>query len=391
VAELAPPGAISVQSGTQYAGAIAVLDRAGIPVIAAHDLETGQIPWDTLATAQLDSERLARLAAARAAVGAEGTARILFTSGSTGEPKGVALSHGNLWAVAAFFADTFARFAHPQPVFLDWLPWHHVMGGVYNFSRSIVLGSTHYIDGGRPRLGQFARTLDNLREVSPTIFNTVPLAWSMLAREIESDLDLARSLFARARILGYGGASLPDDTLQRIDRLAEATVGERIVFCTGLGSTETSAMGTYWNVPTDRPGNIGVPVPGAEVKLVPLDGSDDRYEIRIRGPFMFSGYLGRPDLSAAAFDEEGYFRLGDAVQLVDPADPAAGLRFVGRTLEDFKRHMGENGHCSSRTARTVRAADYRRRDLRPRPRILSRPGLARSCRMPLPGTGAGRP
>jgi feruloyl-CoA synthase len=199
VAGLAPPGAIFVQSGTQYVDAIAALDSPGIPVIAAHDLETGQILWGALATAQVDSARLARLAAARAAIGAEGTARILFTSGSTGEPKGVALSHGNLWVVAAYFADTFARFAHPQPVFLDWLPWHHVMGGVYNFSRNIVLGGTHYIDGGRPRPGQFTRTLDNLREVWPTIFNSVPLAWSMLAREIEHDPDLARSLFARGR------------------------------------------------------------------------------------------------------------------------------------------------------------------------------------------------
>jgi feruloyl-CoA synthase len=162
----------------------------------------------------------------------------------------------------------------------------------------------------------------------------------MLAGEIEHDPDLARSLCAKARIFGYGGASLPDDTLQRIQHMAEATVGERIVFCTGLGSTETSALGTYWNRPADRPGNIGVPLPGAEVKLVPLDGSDGRYEIRIRGPFVFSGYLGRPDLTAAAFDEEGYFRLGDAVQLADPADPAAGLRFAGRTVEDFKLANG---------------------------------------------------
>jgi feruloyl-CoA synthase len=339
VARLAPPGAIFVQSGAHYAGAIAALDSPGIPVIAAQDLEKGQIAWDSLATAQVDSARQARLAAARSSIGAEGTARILFTSGSTGEPKGVPLSHGNLWAVAAYFADTFSNFADPQPVFLDWLPWHHVMGGVYNFFRSIVLGSTHYIDDGRPRPGLFARTLDNLREVSPTIYNTVPTAWSMLAGEIEHDSDLARSL-ARARIFGYGGASLPDDTLQRIQHVAEATMGERIVFCTGLGSTETSAMGTYWNCPADRPGNIGVPVPGAEVKLVPLEGSDGRYEIRIRGPFVFSGYLGRPDLTAAAFDEEGYFRLGDAVQLADPADPAAGLRFAGRTVEDFKLANG---------------------------------------------------
>jgi feruloyl-CoA synthase len=180
----------------------------------------------------------------------------------------------------------------------------------------------------------------NLHDVSPTIFTSVPSAWSVLAGELERDPEFARKLFAKVHYFGYGGASLPGDVWQRIQRVAEQTMGQRIAFCTGLACTETSGMGTYCGRADAENGNIGTPVPGAEVKLVPLDGNDGRYEIRMRGPQVFSGYIAHPELTAAAFDEDGFFRLGDAVRLVNSEDPSQGMLFAGRVVEDFKLTNG---------------------------------------------------
>ncbi|EYS87472.1 feruloyl-CoA synthase [Cupriavidus sp. SK-4] len=340
VAELVPPAAVFVQAAAPFARALAALEQPEVPVIAVDGASAGQIAWDDLIATELTPERRAALAAAHAAIRPQDIVRVLFTSGSTGSPKGVATSYRNLKAVAAYFVDNFEALLGRQPVFLDWLPWHHGLGGIVNLGRSVVLGATHYIDDGRPVPGLFERTVRNLREISPTVFSSVPSALGMLADALERDPVLARSLFAELINFGYGGASLPRDVLQRIQRVAVQTVGKRIVFCSGLASTETTAMGVYCSWATDDVGNIGVPMPGAEVKLVPLDGGDGRYEIRMRGEFLFSGYLKRPDLTAVAFDEEGYFRLGDAVYLVDPLRPAKGLRFAGRVGEDFKLANG---------------------------------------------------
>ncbi|AQV97380.1 feruloyl-CoA synthase [Cupriavidus necator] len=336
VAELTPPAALFVQDGKAFAPALAALSVPAVPVIAAANAGDGQLDWAALAQAELTARRRDAAKAANLAVHDADLGRVLFTSGSTGVPKGVAISHGSLHAVAAYFHDTYQRLLQRQPVFLDWLPWHHGLGGILNLSRAVTLGATHYIDDGRPLPGQFARTVRNLREVSPTIFSSVPAAWAMLAAEVERDPELARSLFANVVNFAYGGASLPRDVWDRIHSAAEATVGERITFCSGLACTETSGMGIYCSWPTEDTGNVGVPMPGAEVKLVPLEGGDGRYEIRMRGPFLFSGYINRPDLTAAAFDDEGYFCLGDAVRLADPANPARGVRFAGRVVEDFK-------------------------------------------------------
>jgi feruloyl-CoA synthase len=340
VAELVPPAAVFVQSAAPFERAIAALDCGDAQVIAVNGAAGSQLAWNRLADTELTPARLRRLAEAHAAIQPAQTGRVLFTSGSTGTPKGVALSYSNLAAVATYFADTYAALTERQPAFLCWLPWHHGLGGVLNLSRAVVLGGTHYIDDGRPLPGQFERTVRNLREVSPAIFTSVPSAWTMLATELERDPELARSLFAKVVNFSYGGASLPRDVWERIHRAAEATVGERIVFCSGLACTETSGMGIQCPWPAEAPGNVGVPMPGSEVKLVPLESSDGRYEIRMRGPFVFSGYVKRPDLTAAAFDDEGYFRLGDAVRLADPADPARGVTFAGRVVEDFKLTNG---------------------------------------------------
>jgi feruloyl-CoA synthase len=340
ICELVPPGAVFVQSVAPYARALGALNLKGVPVIAVEGAAQGQFAWDALTDGPFDETSQRAVERAHAAIDHDDTARVLFTSGSTGLPKAVRLTYGNLGAVAAYYSDSFAWLLDAQPVFLDWLPWHHGLGGVLHLGRAIQFGATHYIDDGRPLPGMIERTVRNLREVSPTIFTSVPSAWTVLATELERDPQLAESLFAKASFFGYGGASMPAEVWKRIQNVAEKTIGARITFCTGLASTETSGMGTYCSWPTDTPGNIGTPALGSEVKLVPLEGGDGRYEIRMRGPNVFGGYIGQPELTAAAFDDEGYFRFGDAVRLADPADPPQGMIFAGRTVEDFKLANG---------------------------------------------------
>ncbi|WP_322047743.1 feruloyl-CoA synthase [Paraburkholderia sp. J67] len=340
IAELVPPAAIFVQSVSAFERALAVFKHNGTPVIAVEGQSDTQLTWAALAGTPLTPERRAAVACAHAANRLDDTVRVLFTSGSTGTPKGVALTYRNFRAVASYYADNLAWLHDSQPVFLDWLPWHHALGGVLNLGRSVEFGATHYIDDGRPLPGMIERTVRNLREISPTLLTSVPSAWAVLANELERDPALARSVFSNAQCFGYGGASLPADVWERIQRVAEQTIGSRIMFCSGLAATETTGMGTYCSWPTEHVGNIGTPVPGAEVKLCPLDGGDGRYEFRMRGAHVFGGYIKNPELNAAAFDEEGFFRLGDAVRLVDPDDISAGLVFAGRVVEDFKLTNG---------------------------------------------------
>lgn len=336
VCELVPPAALFVQDMAMFQRAVQAIAGTDLPLIAVSGTTRNAVSWQSLAQLELTAARREAVAAAHAAIRPDHIAKILFTSGSTGLPKGVPISYRNLQASAANLADMFSALAEsPEPaVFLDWLPWHHALGGVLNLGRAVLLGGTHYIDDGKPTPGMFERTVRNLREISPTVLTSVPSAWTMLATELERDPQLAKSVFARVLNFGYGGASLPDAVNQRIQRVAEKTVGERIVFATGLAATETTGAGTYRNWASDDLANIGAPPPGTEVKLVPLEG--ERYEIRMRGAHNFSGYIGRPDLTQAAFDEEGFFKLGDAVRLIDATDPLQGMRFDGRVAEDFK-------------------------------------------------------
>jgi len=344
ICELVPPAALFVQDAATYARAIGALARDGVPVIAvtgaAQDGAGGQLDWASLVSTPMTSARRAAVAAAHRAIRTDSTLRVLFTSGSTGVPKGVRLTYGNVKSVTAYFSESLAWLLDTQPVFLDWLPWHHGLGGILNLGRAIQFGATHYIDDGRPLPGLIERTVRNLREVLPTLVTSVPAAWAVLANELERDRAFARDLLANVNFFGYGGASLPADVFARIQRVAVETTGERIAFLTGLACTETCAVGTHCGWPSDTVGNVGVPVPGLEVKLLPLEGGDGRYEIRMRGPSVFAEYVRNPELTAAAFDEEGFFRLGDAVRLADVDDPAKGLLFAGRVVEDFKLTNG---------------------------------------------------
>jgi len=227
----------------------------------------------------------------------------------------------------------------PPAVMLDWLPWNHTMGGNATFQGNLADGGTTYIDDGKPLPGLFDETLRNLHELSPTYFANVPAGYAMLATALENDEALAKSFFANLSVLAYGGATLPDDLYQRMEALAVKYTGYRVPFITGWGSTETAPTATSVHWASERVGLIGLPFPGVKLKMVPA-GDEGRYELRLKGVIVTPGYYRQPDLTAQMFDEEGFYKIGDAGRFVDPDDPNRGLVFDGRVVEDFKLMSG---------------------------------------------------
>jgi feruloyl-CoA synthase len=280
--------------------------------------------------------------AAHAAVCAQTIAKFLFTSGSTKNPKGVINTHGMLCANQQMLAQALAFLTDEPPVLVDWLPWNHTFGGNHNIGITIYHGGTLYIDEGKPTAKGIATTLRNLREIAPTIYFNVPKGFEEIAAAMQDDEALRRSLFSRVKAFMFAGAGLSQAVWDQLDRQAEQTVGERIPIITGLGMTETAPSCTFAvRAASVRSGHIGLPVPGVEAKLVADgDGPYAKREIRFRGPNVMPGYWREPALTAEAFDEEGFYRTGDAVRWVDEADPARGLLFDGRIAEDFKLDTG---------------------------------------------------
>ncbi|WP_256735205.1 AMP-binding protein [Variovorax sp. dw_954] len=338
---LVEPAAVFVQAVGPFAKALQALGTPASEIIAVQGSTPGQITWQSLVETPMTPQRLAAVQAAHEAIDVDrDVARIFFTSGSTGVPKGVPLRYRNAAAMIGQIRYMHRPMLDETVVMLDWLPWSHAFGAVANFGRLFVTGGSFYIDDGRPLPAMFARTVQNLREVSPSFYANVPAAFAMLSAELERDETLARSFFSRLNFAGYGGASLPRDVWKRFQAVAVRTMGQRIVFASGFGATETTGLGSGFTMPGDDVDNIGLPGPGVELKLVPLEGEEGRYEIRTRGHHVFPGYLKRPDLSTAAFDDEGFYCLGDAVRLADPQLPGAGLRYAGRCVEDFKLASG---------------------------------------------------
>lgn len=328
------PGMVFVQSGSRFAPALAAIGIGASRVIAVEPA-AGQQSYAALCDTRPDDG----LQAAHDGIQPDDVSSIFFTSGSTGGPKGVPCTYRMLTA-----AQQMAHQLHAEPVaspvYLDWLPWHHAFGGMANFARMLRQGATHYIDDGRPTAEAFRTTLENLAEISPTSLNGVPLMFSMLAPALERDPGLARALFSpRLEALTYGGAGMSHEIWERIQRVAVRTRGSKVPFLSGLGATETSSLGVFLHWSADTIGNIGLPLPGCELKLVPMAGAE-RYELRMRGANVFSGYLGAPELSARAFDDEGYYKLDDAVRFIEPQRPIGGLRYDGRIKEDFKLSNG---------------------------------------------------
>lgn len=319
------PDAVYADDASAFAGALEADFIRGLPVVASANARPGDIALDGL-LASPPSAFVAR---------PDDTAKLLLTSGSTGRPKAVICLHRNIAFNAAQIA---ACFDDPDPpVVVNAAPWSHSLGANAILHMVLHRGGTLYIDAGQPTAARFAETIRNLSEVSPTYHNMVPAGWGLFASALEKDEALARTFFKRVRVLQYGGASMAQSILDRVQAVAIKTIGERVTFATGYGSTETgpTACNIHWL--NARSGMIGLPVPGTAVKLVP---AGEKFEIRVKGPQISPGYLGEPELSAEAFDEEGFYRLGDAARAIDPADPEAGLMFDGRLVENFKLASG---------------------------------------------------
>lgn len=325
--ELIEPGLVFALDGQRYGPALEYAAAPGRRLASGDEFEE----W----TREIDEGALERR---RAEINDDTIAKILLTSGSTGRPKGVVNTHGNLAAavqMVRLVSEPFTLERHHTVV--DWLPWHHTFGGNAQFNAVLANAGTLYIDDGRPLPGMFGKTIENLREISPTGFGCVPAVYGMLAEALEQDDDFRHKFFRNLRWLSYGGALLPQPLWERMQRLAVRELGERLPFGTGWGMTETSAtgVGVYWN--TERTGLIGLPQPGATLKLIP---SGDRLEVRIKGPHVLPRYHRDDALNAAAFDEEGFFRTGDAARWINPENPIEGLEYAGRIAEDFKLLSG---------------------------------------------------
>ncbi|ATQ41753.1 feruloyl-CoA synthase [Caulobacter mirabilis] len=319
------PDVVYADDAAAFSGALAADFLKGLPIIASANAGEGHIRFEDM----LASPPAASVAQP------DDTAKLLLTSGSTGRPKAVIGLHRNISLNAAQIA---ACFDDPEPpVVVNAAPWSHSLGANAILHMVLHRGGTLYIDAGQPTPARFAETVRNLHEVAPTYHNMVPAGWALFVTELEKDEALARTFFSRVRVLQYGGASMAQSILDRVQAVAVRAVGERITFATGYGSTETgpTACNIHWL--NARSGMIGLPVPGTAVKLVP---AGEKFEIRVKGPQVSPGYLGEPELSAQAFDEEGFYRLGDAARAIDPADPEAGLMFDGRLVENFKLASG---------------------------------------------------
>jgi len=295
---------------------------------AAHAQAT-PIHFDVLLQNQDD----AAVNTAFAAITPDTLAKILFTSGSTGYPKGVINTQRMLCASQQSKRQIWPFLQAQPPVLLDWLPWNHTFGGNHNLNMMLCNGGTLYIDGGKPLPDGFDTTLANLREVAPTLYMNVPRGFDMLVPALREDAALRQQFFSRLQLIFYAAAALPQHLWDALITLSREELGEPVPMVTAWGSTETSPLATDCYFQARRSDVIGLPVPGMTLKLVP---NGDKLEIRLKGDMVTPGYYQQPDVTAQAFDEQGYYLIGDAVRFADPDNPVAGLVFDGRVSEDFK-------------------------------------------------------
>jgi feruloyl-CoA synthase len=329
------PGLVFAADGARYGNAIAATVDAGVEVVLAGGALQGRAstPFaslrDTAATPTVD--------AAMQATGPETIAKFLFTSGSTKLPKAVVNTHGMWCANQQQMIQSMPVLAQEPPVLVDWLPWNHTFGGNHNFGLTLYNGGTLYIDDGKPLPALMGETLRNLREIAPTVYFNVPAGFEQIADAMKTDDALRRNLLSRVRMFFYAGAALAQPVWDALHEAQERELGERIVMGTGLGMTESSPFAIFITNPHVKAGHLGVPTPGLELKLVPVDG---KIEVRYKGPNITPGYWRDDEATRECFDDEGFLRTGDAVLWIDEGDIHQGLRFDGRLAEDFKLATG---------------------------------------------------
>ncbi|HET7794589.1 MAG TPA: feruloyl-CoA synthase, partial [Rhizobacter sp.] len=328
------PALIYASDAAVYGPALSSIDTPAIKVLSqGSDTVPGAMPFGAL----LQATETPAVQRAFDAVTPDDHAKYLLTSGSTGQPKVVINTHRMLCANQQMIAQAWRFLEHEKPVLLDWLPWSHTFGGNHNLNLVLRNGGALYIDEGRPAPGLIDKTVRNLCEVQPNLLFNVPRGWDMLLPFLENDRDLARSAIGRLRMAFYAGAALPPSTWQRMEAVAAGVRDEPLWLTTSWGATETSPSITSAHWRLDGAGCIGIPLAGLELKLVP---NGEKQELRVRGVSVFSGYRNAPELTAAAFDEDGFYRIGDAGLLADPARPERGVVFNGRVAEDFKLASG---------------------------------------------------
>jgi feruloyl-CoA synthase len=327
------PGLVFASDGTLFGKAIDAELPADAELVVARNPARNATPFSELAGTRATDA----IDQAQQATGPDTIVKFLFTSGSTGMPKGV-INTQRMWcANQEMLRTAMAYFADEPAMLVDWAPWHHTAGGNHNFGLAIYNGGTFYIDEGKPMPGAIEATARNLRDVSPTWYFNVPKGFEALLPYLRDDKTLRESFFRRLRVMFYAGAGLSRLVLDEYQAMSAETCGERILFLTSLGATETGpfALVRTWDSP--HAGNIGLPGVGMELKLVPQEG---KYDARIKGPHVSPGYWREPGLTTAAFDTEGFYRFGDALRFADPEDPGEGLCFDGRIAEDFKLATG---------------------------------------------------
>jgi feruloyl-CoA synthase len=335
VMKILRPGLVFVSNGQQYRRALDAAVDKDIEVVCAGESISRRrsASFDEISSVTPTEA----VDAAHAAIASDNIAKFLFSSGSTGLPKAVINTHRMICSNQQMILQGFRFLSETPPIIVDWMPWNHTAGGNHNTGMTLYNGGTLYIDDGRPTSQGIATTVRNLREIAPTVYFNMPRGYDLLLECFRDDAKLRENFFSRLKFMFYAGAALSQPLWDAYRKLMMDVCGERILMATGLGATETSPMALQCTWDSERAGAIGIPMPGVEAKLVP---SGDKMEIRVKGPNVTPGYWRDPELTRQAFDEDGYYKFGDAVRFVDPDDVNKGLLFDGRFAEDFKLSSG---------------------------------------------------